>query len=81
MLFRRSIGHDLDRFSSLLRRTDGVPSRLYVGLPAMNPDEPPPAWHCLADEVEAVLTSHPEFDIEDAIEALIWGEGENNEDQ
>lgn len=41
--------------------------------------DPPPAWRCLADEVEAVLISHPEFDLEDAIEALIWGMEEDNE--
>lgn len=43
--------------------------------------DPPPAWPCLADEVEAVLTSHPEFDIDDAIEALIWGMEDEDEDQ
>ena len=43
--------------------------------------EPPPAWPCFADEVSAVMARHPEFDLDDAIEALIWGEGERNEDE
>lgn len=48
----------------------------------MNPEiEPPPAWHCLADDIEACLNRHPEFDVEDAIEALIWGMEEDHEDE
>ena len=48
----------------------------------MEPElEPPPSWPCFADEVAAVMTSHPEFDLDDAIEALIWGMEEDNEDQ
>lgn len=48
----------------------------------MEPElDPPPAWHCLADDIEACLTRHPEFDLDDAIEALIWGMEEDNEDQ
>jgi len=43
--------------------------------------DPPPPWHCLADDLEAVMTSHPEYDLDDAIEALIWGMEEDNEDQ
>ena len=43
--------------------------------------DPPPAWHCLADDIEECLTRHPEFDLDDAIEALIWGMEEDNEDQ
>lgn len=41
--------------------------------------DPPPAWHCLADDIEAVMSSHPEYDLDDAIEALIWGEGDDDD--
>ena len=41
----------------------------------------PPSWDCFADRVEAFLISHPDFDLDDAIEALIWGNGEDDEDQ
>jgi hypothetical protein len=48
----------------------------------MEPElEPPPSWPCFADEVAAVMSQHPEYDLEDAIEALIWGMEEENEDQ
>lgn len=42
--------------------------------------EPPPAWECLQDRVSAFLESHPDFDLDDAIEALIWGEGDSEDD-
>lgn len=43
-------------------------------------DEPPPAWTCLEDRLAAFLESHPDCDLDDAIEALIWGE-ENDENE
>lgn len=42
--------------------------------------EPTP-WNCFADRVDECLFRHPEFDLDDAIEALIWGMEEDNEDQ
>ncbi len=72
--------NDLD----LSREHPSGPHGLYLGLSrglsgvAMELD-PPPAWPCLADEVEAVLISHPEFDLEDAVFALIWGLEEDDE--
>lgn len=35
--------------------------------------EPPPPWACLEDRLAAFLAAHPDYDIDDAIEALIWG--------
>lgn len=47
----------------------------------MNEDiDPPPAWDCFADEVQSVLKRHPEFDLDDALFALIWGKEEDDED-
>jgi hypothetical protein len=36
--------------------------------------EPPPPWPCFEDRLAAVLDEHPDYDLDDAIEALIWGE-------
>ena len=35
--------------------------------------EPPPPWTSYDDILTAFLESHPEYDLNDAIEALIWG--------
>lgn len=43
--------------------------------------EPPPAWTCLEDRLTAFLESHPDYDIDDALIALIWGEEEDDEDK
>ena len=45
--------------------------------------EPPAPWNCLEDRLTAFLERHPEYDTDDAIEALIWGEQEesDNEDE
>ena len=43
--------------------------------------EPPPAWFSLADMVEAYMSEHTDVDtIEDAIAAVIWGEGEDEDE-
>jgi hypothetical protein len=41
--------------------------------------EPPAPWNCLEDRLTAFLESHPDYDLDDAIEALIWGYGETEE--
>ncbi len=43
--------------------------------------EPPPAWECFADRVTDYISTHPECDLDDAIEALIWGEGDDDDRQ
>ena len=46
----------------------------------MNTDiEPPPTWGCFQDRITAYLETHPELDVDDAVEALIWGQ--ENEDE
>lgn len=42
--------------------------------------DPPPLWWCLEDEIQSCMEAHPEFDREDAIEALIWGMEEDEDD-
>lgn len=42
--------------------------------------EPAP-WNCLEDRLTAFLESHPDYDRDDAIEALIWGEEDYDEDE
>jgi hypothetical protein len=43
-------------------------------------DEPPP-WPCFEDRLAAFLETHPDSDIDDAIEALIWGEETDDADK
>lgn len=43
--------------------------------------DPPPPWVSLEDTLTAFLESHPEYDLNDAIEALIWGEREDDENE
>lgn len=42
--------------------------------------EPAP-WNCLEDRLTAFLESHPDYELDDAIEALIWGEETDDEDE
>lgn len=35
--------------------------------------EPPAPWPCLEDRLTAFLEAHPDYDLDDAVEALIWG--------
>lgn len=45
-------------------------------------DDDPAPWNCLEDRLTAFLESHPDYDAEDAIEALVWGyEDEESEDE
>jgi len=43
-------------------------------------DAPAP-WLCLEDRLAAFLEDHPDYDMDDAIEALIWGEEEDDADE
>ena len=43
--------------------------------------EQPAPWPCLEDRLTAFLETHPDYDTDDAIEALIWGEEEDDEDE
>ena len=64
----------VDSPRSHLRWPSGPVDRLPLGNTGVAMElDLPPAWHCLADDLEAVMTSHPEYDLDDAIEALIWG--------
>lgn len=42
-------------------------------------DDDPAEWPCLDDRVTAYMAEHPECDLDDAIEALIWGTEEDDE--
>jgi len=45
-------------------------------------DEDPVDWPCLNDRVASYMAEHPECDLDDAIEALIWGyEDKGSEDE
>jgi hypothetical protein len=44
-------------------------------------DDDPADWPCLDDRVTAYMAEHPECDLDDAIEALIWGTEEDNENK
>ena len=43
--------------------------------------EQPAPWPCLEDRLTAFLETHPDYDTDEAIEALIWGEEEDDADE
>jgi hypothetical protein len=42
------------------------------------PEEPAP-WSSFEDQLSAFLETHPDYDLDDAVAALIWGVGEDDE--
>lgn len=45
-------------------------------------DFEPATWECLEDRVIAFIEAHPEIDdINDVIEALVWGQEDSNADE
>jgi hypothetical protein len=45
-------------------------------------DDDPADWPCLEDRVVAFMADHPELDdVNDVIEALIWGEETDDDDE
>ena len=76
-----TVSDDLDPSRSHPRWPSGLFHRHPLGNTGVVMElDPPPAWHCLADELEACLSEHPEFDLDDAIEALIWGMGDEDDE-
>lgn len=43
--------------------------------------DPPPPWWCWEDRLTAFLEDHPDFDLDDAQYALIWGTEDEDENQ
>lgn len=44
-------------------------------------DDDPAEWPCLDDRLQAYLNEHPDSNLDDAIEALIWGEETDDADE
>lgn len=43
--------------------------------------DPPAPWPSLEDRLTAFMERHPDFELDDAIEALIWGVEDEDEDE